>query len=108
MKPMNIIIAIIFFLIGAGSGWIGSDFWDATQPPKILKQEITTIQTTDVTSRNEMNNYQVQETTVFQGLSNQQLIIVFTNKTGYSNLLKNIITNSQKTKIITNNAIETN
>lgn len=100
---MELIIALIIGIIcGIPIGWIGSDINDNFKPPKTMKQEIITTVDTTVTSQNEMRNYQVQETKVYNGLSNQQFLFAITNQTAYSNLLKSIITNDIQKKIITN------
>lgn len=93
-----IVTGLICYLLGIGT-MIGVNI---ATPPKIMKQEIITTVNTEVTSANEMRNYQVQETKIYNGLSNQQFLFAITNQLSYSNLLKSILTNDIQKKTITN------
>lgn len=93
-----IITGLICYLLGIGT-MIGVNI---ATPPKIMKQEIITTVKTEVTSQNELRNYSIQETKIYNGLSNQQFLFAITNQTGYSNLLKSIVTNTNNYDTITN------
>lgn len=93
-----IITGLVCYLLGIGT-MIGVNI---ATPPKIMKQEIITTVKTEVTSQNELRSYQIQETKIYNGLSNQQFLFAITNQTAYSNLLKSTITNDYDKITVTN------
>ena len=105
---VTILTGIIALFLGFGSGWVASDLNDNTRPPKIMKQDITTIQRTEVQTSSEMRNYQVQSTSIYNGLSNQQFLFAITNQLSYSNLQRGDVTNKNSSDTVTNNSVDTN
>ena len=94
MKMLETIIAcVVCLVLGGGGGWILSDINDQNKPAKVQNTPIITEVKTDITTKSEMQNFQVQETALYQE-ADKALILSFTNQTAYSNLLKSIVTNS--------------
>lgn len=108
MEFLMIIGIIIGLFIGAPSGIIIGGWMEALKPPRIMKQEIKQESQLTTTVRSELKSYQVQETRVYNGLSDLEIIFAITNQTGYSNLLAGIITNTNWSKSTTNFSEQTN